>query len=778
MYQRCRVRELFICTLFWGVLRRGSASPVILLRSGAVSSDELGRHVSRRQLLSVEPIVAEHPAWGPLFSGRQILVAIDPPLSQQKIVDVQKEVESAGGVVVNYLPDEGLLCLASPRVAWKLRDMQHVAWVADYMANHKFGPELEPYLSDPDTGSDLHAASGSQKPAAEESAGDRFLGSVLVTQRESGDEHIVINVHFPRLHQNWVLGEGSRVVADLDAYNPGRAANHDWATPLRRRFGDDVQLWETTKDMISYSISPAILKTALHWFAQQPTVHWLSAQPKVKLHNWDASAICQSAEAPPDAPTSVTDDSGTHPFWAAGLSGAGLVVGGGDSGVDYNNCFFRDRSIDWSGNLTTDRNTGKMSFLSTVHRKFRMYRMLADGRDNNGHGTHTMGTLCGLPDDTSNVLSNNYRGMAPDAKLAFTDLGGGGSDGIFTPSDLSRSYYKQPYEVGARVHSDSWGSSSNDYEFMASEVDSFTWDHQDFLPIFAAGNEGMGLMSSNGGLTTVTSPATAKNCLTVGASRSNGHSDDIQSRFAIYTMVVSQGGAGGSQEVESYRVMQASFGGKVMSLFKKQLSLSVASPIDGCSPLENEADVNGTVVIMARGTCFFSVKVTNAEVAGAVAVLVYDNQINDFFVPATDKDTPVTIPAMAIPRVVGQLLSSAAQAGSKMTVSFKNDVPARNAWESLADFSSKGPTKDERIKPDLVAPGVLQSAYTNPQGNTCDLRYMQGTSMATPVVAGSAVLVRQYFEQGFYPTGTPMAANSFSPGGALVKAVLIGGAVG
>ncbi len=74
------------------------------------------------------------------------------------------------------------------------------------------------------------------------------------------------------------------------------------------------------------------------------------------------------------------------------------------------------------------------------------------------------------------------RGMAPDAKLAFTDLGGGGSDGIFTPSDLSRSYYKYPYEVGARVHSDSWGSSSNDYEYMASEVDTFTWDHQVMRP--------------------------------------------------------------------------------------------------------------------------------------------------------------------------------------------------------------------------------------------------------------------------------------------------------
>lgn len=77
---------------------------------------------------------------------------------------------------------------------------------------------------------------------------------------------------------------------------------------------------------------------------------------------------------------------------------------------------------------------------------------------------------------------------------------------------------------------------------------------QDFLPVFAAGNEGMGTFSSNGGLTTVTSPATAKNCITVGASRSNGRSDNFQDKYDVYTMVVSQAGTGDAQEVESYRV--------------------------------------------------------------------------------------------------------------------------------------------------------------------------------------------------------------------------------
>ena len=57
-------------------------------------------------------------------------------------------------------------------------------------------------------------------------------------------------------------------------------------------------------------------------------------------------------------------------------------------------------------------------------------------------------------------------------------------------------------------------------------------------------------------------------------------------------------------------------------------------------------------------------------------------------------------------------------------------------------------------------------------------RTMQGTSMATPLIAGAAALVRQYFQQGMYPTGAPTPSNQFSPSGPLVKAVLIGGAAG
>ena len=49
--------------------------------------------------------------------------------------------------------------------------------------------------------------------------------------------------------------------------------------------------------------------------------------------------------------------------------------------------------------------------------------------------------------------------------------------------------------------------------------------------------------------------------------------------------------------------------------------------------------------------------------------------------------------------------------------------------------------------------------------------------MATPVVAGSAALLRQYFTDGFWPSGAASPNDSFVPSAALLRAVLVGGAV-
>ena len=51
-----------------------------------------------------------------------------------------------------------------------------------------------------------------------------------------------------------------------------------------------------------------------------------------------------------------------------------------------------------------------------------------------------------------------------------------------------------------------------------------------------------------------------------------------------------------------------------------------------------------------------------------------------------------------------------------------------------------------------------------------------GTSVATPVAAGGAIIVRQYFTDGFYPTGFPVVGNVYLPSAPLLKAVILGAA--
>lgn len=59
-------------------------------------------------------------------------------------------------------------------------------------------------------------------------------------------------------------------------------------------------------------------------------------------------------------------------------------------------------------------------------------------------------------------------------------------------------------------------------------------------------------------------------------------------------------------------------------------------------------------------------------------------------------------------------------------------------------FSSWGPTDDGRIKPDIVANGL--SLYSTDDDYDSDYRYLSGTSMSAPSVAGSLILLQEYYE--------------------------------
>ena len=99
---------------------------------------------------------------------------------------------------------------------------------------------------------------------------------------------------------------------------------------------------------------------------------------------------------------------------------------------------------------------------------------------------------------------------------------------------------------------------------------------------------------------------------------------------------------------------------------------------------------------------------------------------------------------------------------------------------SVAFFSNKGPTDDGRLKPDLSATGssIESAAGDLNNSNVVDSpsrRTTSGTSMSTPITAGSTALLRQYFMDGFYPSGSKIAADSVTPSGPLMKAVLLNG---
>lgn len=97
---------------------------------------------------------------------------------------------------------------------------------------------------------------------------------------------------------------------------------------------------------------------------------------------------------------------------------------------------------------------------------------------------------------------------------------------------------------------------------------------------------------------------------------------------------------------------------------------------------------------------------------------------------------------------------------------------------------NNGPATGGRRKPEIFAPGCsITSAQV---GTNCGIVMdsvvfgfgpICATSWATPATAGAALLVRQYYTDGFYPSGTRQPHHAFTPSGALIKATLLNSTV-
>jgi len=315
--------------------------------------------------------------------------------------------------------------------------------------------------------------------------------------------------------------------------------------------------------------------------------------------------------------------SGSQTIWDHGITGTGQYVGVSDSGCDSDMCFFRN----WNGTTAiTDYQSVTLPNTGTLYptRKVVAY-YLQDGAEaydesaSSYHGTHVCGSILGdnlaTPSTPTSGGHDSYDGMAPNAQLIFQDVGDSAGD-LTGLSNDNYLIYQQAYNAGARIHSNSWGGDTQGvYTSDCKTVDTFIFDHEDFLLYFANGN------AYSAG--EVGSPASAKNCISIGA-----------------------------------------------------LTHGSSSP----------------------------------------------------------------------------------------------------ASDSVASFTSRGPTADGRYKPDVSTPGssILSALGTSSHTDqNCSYQSMDGTSMATPTAAGAGTLLRQYYYDGFYPTGAKVAANAMTPSAALMKASMI-----
>lgn len=161
--------------------------------------------------------------------------------------------------------------------------------------------------------------------------------------------------------------------------------------------------------------------------------------------------------------------------------------------------------------------------------------------------------------------------------------------------------------------------------------------------------------------------------------------------------------------------------------------------LTGCDPFA-AGSLTGKVLLVDRGVCNVSIKVSNAAAAGAPAVIVGLVAPGDPCVFPFGGGAP-TAPAFNITQADAAKLKTALSAGP---VTVRLDPAAQQPLvKHVAATSSRGPTMlTAIIKPEIAAPGASVSAVA---GGGDAVAPFSGTSGAAPMVTGAAALVKQKY---------------------------------
>jgi subtilisin family serine protease len=409
----------------------------------------------------------------------------------------------------------------------------------------------------------------------------------------------------------------------------------------------------------------------------------------------------------------------------AANAGAGIKVAIVDSGIDIRHPCFSDAGYASQTQLGDRRFTNNKVIAAKVFsNKTPQQGFTAEAIDS--HGTHVAGTVgCNhaTPATVDGVdIPYDMSGVAPRALLGNYNVFPG-ITGSARSEDIMNAL-ESAYADGFDIANMSLGGGAvGIQDLLTVAVDNL--DEANMVVAVAAGNSGPGHF-------TIESPGSAPRALTAGSS--------TVPHFVGAPVTVS-GSTYGAASGE-FEVVEADLTAALGVVTGTTNGLS-----DACSALN--VTLTGAIALVSRGVCSFSTKIRNAQTAGAIAVLVANNQQGDPTAMATD-GTPnqPTIPAYMISLGTGQAILG--EDGESTTISESLAYFATTNVDFMSGTSGQGPTDvDVRVKPDVVAPGV--NVLSSIPVSFCDgepcFAFFQGTSMATPHLAGSAAIVRQVYPQ-------------------------------